>query len=170
MCFLKFKPPSDTTPRFRAESAGVISWSYNFAEKYSINSFRCNFVPNSKTFVLSGFNLSLLLLIQSPTSNRQSCNLRVISIKMMTHIMSRDYFTKRCCIECEKERPKDRSLVNTILCLERFTHTFFNFNHLLSIHQIWGKPPEGISRDAILILQQADDSTVVQCVKSRREV
>ena len=86
---------------------------------------------------------------------------------MVTHIMSnvRNYFIERCCIECGKERPKDRSL---ILCLERFTHTFFNFNHLLSIsfHQVWGKPLEGISRVAIPILQQADDSTVRAQIKT----
>ena len=74
MCFPKFKPPSNTTPRFRAESVGVIPISNNFAGKSFIIFSRCNFVPNSKTSVLSGFNLSLLLLIQSPTSNRQSCN------------------------------------------------------------------------------------------------
>ena len=42
---------------------------------------------------------------------------------MVTYIMSRDYFNKRCFIEYKKEWPEDRFLGNTILCLKRFTHT-----------------------------------------------
>ena len=63
----EFRPPSNTI------SVGVIKLYNNFAGKCCINYARCSFVPSSQTSFLNVFILSLLLLNESPTSNRQSC-------------------------------------------------------------------------------------------------
>ena len=64
MYFIKLKSLSNSTPRFRAESVGVTSRSSNFVGKYFLNLSRSYLVPFSINSVLSGFNLSLLAIIQ----------------------------------------------------------------------------------------------------------
>ena len=104
-----------------------------------------NFVPNSETSVLSGFTLSLLLLIQSNNHAAVTMASRVLIWIMCHRSLHKDsdiysmfgnYFTERDCIESEKERPKERAVGDSALSLEWLTHQFFNFNDLLSVFLI----------------------------------